>query len=216
MKIIAFLVLFVYLSVSTGNLQETKKVGQSIKWSGFIPVLPAPAFLKTRGIFMYKEKRCSHCHQVKPLKDFHRSRNCSDGRHHACAACCLLRHKKYNARPEVKKRRKEYIRIYYKKNKDILKRKMKKYSQTLKARISHNTSTRKYELNNPEKRKAYSKIRWRVGNKQLIKATACERCGVIPDIIHSHHPDYQKPLLVAWVCPQCHKDIHKEIDNERS
>lgn len=30
--------------------------------------------------------------------------------------------------------------------------------------------------------------------------------------VEGHHEDYTKPLIVVWVCRQCHFDIHKKED----
>jgi len=35
---------------------------------------------------------------------------------------------------------------------------------------------------------------------------ACEQCGEVPRsrMIHMHHPDYEWPELVQWLCASCH------------
>lgn len=51
----------------------------------------------------------------------------------------------------------------------------------------------------------------------IVRPQACESCGVIPpqmkdgrSRIQSHHPDYNKPMDVMWLCQKCHHLWHKE------
>ena len=46
----------------------------------------------------------------------------------------------------------------------------------------------------------------RVG--KLIKPEHCSRCGDTRNI-QGHHPDYNKPLEVLWLCSSCHSDEHR-------
>ena len=48
----------------------------------------------------------------------------------------------------------------------------------------------------------------------LKKPDICEKCGKKFPIrkIHGHHSDYRKPLQIMWVCPQCHRQIHKTLN----
>lgn len=41
---------------------------------------------------------------------------------------------------------------------------------------------------------------------------SCEQCGATPGLnsvgsskIHMHHPDYERPELVQWLCGSCHR-----------
>ncbi len=48
----------------------------------------------------------------------------------------------------------------------------------------------------------------------MRKPDICEKCGKKFPIgkIHGHHPNYRKPLFVIWVCPKCHRGIHKMLN----
>lgn len=49
--------------------------------------------------------------------------------------------------------------------------------------------------------RAYARVYQRRG---LLTAPAlCEGCSVRPPI-HKHHSDYDRPLLVTWLCGECH------------
>lgn len=49
----------------------------------------------------------------------------------------------------------------------------------------------------------------------VVRKTHCETCGrtgIMKDgrtIIQAHHPDYNKPLWVMWLCQKCHHEWHK-------
>ena len=49
----------------------------------------------------------------------------------------------------------------------------------------------------------------------VVRKTHCETCGAAPVFkngrtgIQAHHPDYNKPLEVMWLCQKCHHEWHK-------
>lgn len=74
----------------------------------------------------------------------------------------------------------------------------------------------------PERRKKYSiyKMASRtvtnaVRDGKLIKPEKCTLCLSIENI-EGHHPDYDKPLEVVWLCRKCHRNYHKELKKELS
>lgn len=76
---------------------------------------------------------------------------------------------------------------------------------------------------NRDKLKAYRRIWWRHYDKKKKKAqwtlhnairsgkikrkNKCEICNKI-GLLHGHHEDYNKPLVVKWICHQCHFRKH--------
>lgn len=92
-------------------------------------------------------------------------------------------HRIYRKRDYVKVKTKKYGSKYYKKNRDLLLSKNKEYCREhFKERVCH--------------RKA----------RILPKRKSCEICGNFPTI--KHHPDYNKPLLVTYLCSSCHQHLH--------
>ena len=51
--------------------------------------------------------------------------------------------------------------------------------------------------------------------KNPAREHSCVICGEAK--AHKHHPDYNKPLEVVWVCVSCHQKIHLgilKVENE--
>ena len=59
------------------------------------------------------------------------------------------------------------------------------------------------------KARARQLVAWALENHILSKPTKCEWCGKEVDWIEAHHHDYNKPMLVEWVCKRCHHVYHK-------
>ena len=54
----------------------------------------------------------------------------------------------------------------------------------------------------------------RIYRGTLKRLNCCANCGkkCRPDV---HHPDYNKPFLIQWLCRSCHKFLHlKDNENE--
>ncbi len=64
----------------------------------------------------------------------------------------------------------------------------------------------------PERNRARQRIYYhrRAGN---ITPGICEICGTDKGI-EAHHPDYSQPLLVNWLCSDCHRELH-QIEREQ-
>lgn len=62
----------------------------------------------------------------------------------------------------------------------------------------------------PEKVLARTILNGAVKSGKLEKPEKCPKCGS-EGRIEGHHPDYEKPLEVGWVCPLCHAEIHRDL-----
>jgi len=71
----------------------------------------------------------------------------------------------------------------------------------------------------PEVAAAHYAVNAAIKNGSIIPPTRCAECGALERgrkgkheggrWLHAHHTDYSQPLDVIFVCPPCHKAIHK-------
>lgn len=60
---------------------------------------------------------------------------------------------------------------------------------------------------NVEKARVRDATNWAIKSGKL-KRLPCEICGEID--AEAHHPDYDKPLDVKWLCRKHHMELHRE------
>ena len=68
-------------------------------------------------------------------------------------------------------------------------------------------AVKKYEKENPEKRKA-----WSIAGHRITLQPCCV-CGSKKS--QRHHPDYSKPLVVVFLCAAHHKELHRKYDHSK-
>ena len=106
-----------------------------------------------------------------------------------CMNCKKIYLKKYNKNwlknPEKLARHKAIEKIYRKNNSESMAKRQKEYSRK-----------------NPDRIKAHS-LSYRIKIK-----TACELCGEENNLLHKHHWNYNKPLLISTLCVTCHAIQH--------
>lgn len=57
----------------------------------------------------------------------------------------------------------------------------------------------------PGQQRAWSRVH-RAVRRGDLEPTPCAKCGAVPS--RAHHPDYDRPLDVVWLCHGCHKAEH--------
>ncbi len=65
-------------------------------------------------------------------------------------------------------------------------------------------------LRDPARNKAHETLRSAVKRGKIVKPKICSCCRK-EALLDGHHPDYDKPLEVVWLCPMCHRHEHKPI-----
>lgn len=64
------------------------------------------------------------------------------------------------------------------------------------------------ELNEEERKRLNARSYLHVYVKRgKVKKLQCENCGSSKS--EAHHADYSQPLVVTWLCRQCHLLLHK-------
>lgn len=66
-----------------------------------------------------------------------------------------------------------------------------------------------YNMKYPEKVIAVNSVHYALKIGKLIRPTTCSQC-LIECKPEGHHPDYNKPLEVIWLCKKCHITEHKK------
>ena len=139
-------------------------------------------------------KICSSCKIEKSLAEFSRNRARKDGLQGICKTCSKRICKEYYQTSEGK----------------IAQSKAgKKYTQTAKGKISQRKRAKKQHEKFPERLKAINTVNNAIRNGRLKRSIYCEECGLLTKT-EGHHPDYNKPLKVNWLCKTCHTNIHNK------
>lgn len=73
-------------------------------------------------------------------------------------------------------------------------------------------SQAKWRERNPVARWAHGCLASAI-RRGLVERKPCEVCGAEPT--DAHHPDYERPMHVIWLCRACHKAEHRRISGRR-
>jgi ribosomal protein S27AE len=140
------------------------------------------------------EKECFKCKTVKPLREFYKHSGMADGHLNKCKSCAkndATKHRNQNL---------EKIRAYD--------RSRAKEPERIKAASE---ITKAWRAEDARRNRAHSAVSRAIRNGDLVRQP-CVRCGEAKSV--AHHEDYDKPLEVVWLCQPCHKQRHKEIDQQ--
>lgn len=138
-------------------------------------------------------KNCFKCNTVKPLTEFYKHNAMADGFLNKCKSCTKKDATKHRNNNLEKVR--EYDRI------------RGKNPDRAKTMFAISKAWRQEDARRSKCHKAVAKA-IRSGN--LVRQN-CERCGNENSL--AHHEDYDKPLMVNWLCQPCHKQRHKELNS---
>jgi hypothetical protein len=102
-------------------------------------------------------------------------------------------------------------RKYRENNKDKVKQAWDNWENNNKDKVikGNRTKIRNWIKRNPDKYKAYQKVRYRIRTGELPKPSSCIclDCGIQAE--DYHHEDYSKPLDVIPLCKPCHRLRHE-------
>ena len=134
-------------------------------------------------------KVCFKCNENKDLSMFYKHSQMKDGHLNKCIECTKL---------DVHTRQhgagREKVIAYDK----------KRYAEDPARKAACNGYAKKWSRENPKKRAAQYAVSNAVRSGKLIPLP-CFICGIKAE---AHHPDYDQPLSVVWLCPSHHKQAH--------
>ncbi len=152
-----------------------------------------------------KEKCCKECDTTKRVDEFYRHKR--DGLRSMCISCSKEYNKRYygyfkeyRERSEVKKRRRAYL--------DKLRASGHwKTPEERKKNVERQLKLRK----DPIQKLKYNARRYanKMKNRGKIQQLPCAECGRTES--QAHHEDYKQPLLIVWLCLECHTKLHAEL-----
>lgn len=132
-------------------------------------------------------KTCFKCLSEKPLEAFYKHSQMADGHLNKCKECTkndVANHRQNNL---------ENIRQYDRMRASMPHRKA----------LSKRVQT-EWRANYPNRKKAQAKLR-RAVLSGVVKPMPCWICGAKAE---AHHPDYDRPIDVVWLCPPHHSQTH--------
>lgn len=138
---------------------------------------------------MHSSKACFKCGKTLPLTEFYKHPAMGDGHLGKCKRCTK------NDVAEHRLKNIDKIRDYEKNRSKLPHRKL------LSLQV-----TKAWRSEDKRRLKCHNAVRRAILNG-TINRMPCEICG--NEKSQAHHEDYDKPLLVMWLCDQHHKDRHK-------
>lgn len=136
---------------------------------------------------------CSCCKQWKTIEHFYKHEK--QGLQNWCKDCKRTYEKEYSKRPEaIESQRRTYERL---RDKGYFRDWKKKQYRTpqLQAKMAARRIT-SLMIKNGE-----------------IEKLSCAGCGKFES--EGHHPDYNQPLLIVWLCHACHMALHNKIKESK-
>jgi hypothetical protein len=132
-------------------------------------------------------KTCFKCNTAKPLTEFYRHSRMGDGHLGKCKTCTK------NDAKEARAKRIGYYREYDR----------ERSSQPHRKEL-HKRVDAAYKAEHPKRRKAQQALGNAVRDGRVIP----QPCFICGDRAEGHHPNYDAPLDVVWLCPTHHKQAH--------
>lgn len=133
-------------------------------------------------------KTCFKCQQCKPLSDFYKHSRMADGHLNKCKECA-----KRDTHESRHFKHRERVLAY-----DLERAKQPHRKAAMAQRLAE------YSSQFPKRRNAQGKLR-RAVLAGKIQPLPCFVCG---EKAEAHHPDYDRPLDVMWLCSSHHKQTH--------
>lgn len=103
----------------------------------------------------------------------------------------------------------QWYRDYREKNRKKIKKYNREYNKEWRVKNGYSTD-KKYKKKYPERIKASQLLNYAV-KIGVVKKKPCEFKGCKSIKVQGHHPNYNKPLEVIWLCAKHHKKLHADL-----
>jgi hypothetical protein len=148
--------------------------------------------------------KCTKCKKTKPVTEFYKRSSTPKGYKSHCKACELAYHQTEQA---VESHKKSCLK-YLKTDKGKISNRVR--SARFRKTSTYKESIRKSRAKYPERRQAQITLWNAVQSGKVVRPDSCSICNTLC-IPNGHHPDYTKPLMVIWLCKDCHEAVHHPI-----
>lgn len=155
---------------------------------------------------MQHMKTCRKCLKELPLSLFYQHKAMKDGFLNFCVDCVKSRvkvHRKANLE-QIRK----YDRVRGKT--EERKQKAKEYANNHREKVAKIKS--EWRKRNLIKSRAHLKVA-RAVCKGTLSKKCCEVC--YEQKVEAHHPNYDEPLNVIWLCRKHHAELHAQIREDK-
>ena len=151
-------------------------------------------------------KKCTKCKDTKLFSEFGPDKRHKDGLQSQCREC------RGKTQQTYARTHKEERREYLQRNEEAIKRKQCEYVETQDGRKAQNKAGVNQRLKFPQKIKARKAVNHAVRDGKLLRPNHCEGCYQ-EKLVQGHHWSYleEHGLDVEWLCPKCHRELHKEL-----
>lgn len=150
-------------------------------------------------------KECKQCLKTLPLSEFYSTKT---GKFSKCKEC-IKKNVKQN-----REEKEEYYKAYDRNRPNKAERNKLNIERqkTEKGKAIHNNACRAWGERNKDRRQVQIAVSNAVRDGRLQKLP-CFICGEAE--VEGHHPNYDAPLDVIWLCVKHHKEIHTLYDKEQ-
>jgi len=150
-------------------------------------------------------RTCTGCGERKSVSKFYRVAKDSDAFRPRCRACTddqALQYRKKN-RVAIRDLNRSYRARYPERQRAAQRRYTESHGPERTAR------SRAWRAEDPRRNRAHALVDAAIRRGTLVRPKCCSGCGR-EAVIHAHHDDYAKPLVVRWLCASCHRFLHNK------
>lgn len=133
-------------------------------------------------------RTCKKCGEEKPIAEYYKHPKCKDGHDTKCKVCAR------KLATAARENNIESARAYDRERSKL------PHRQEL-----NRQNTRRYRKENEKRYRCNTSVNNALRDGRL-KKLPCWICG--SEKVEAHHPDYDAPLSVVWLCAVHHKEIH--------